>query len=76
MDCVTSVNVCPKSSAPTRLCLSKFGGVRGVVCNEMDLHGEVRTKRLMLSMTWWEIEGFPFDSRGWLSENLEVMVER
>ena len=33
-------------------------GMREVVYNAMDLHGEVCTERPMLSMIWWEIEGF------------------
>ena len=68
-DFVTSVHVCPKSCATYALCLSKFWGMREVVYNEMDLHGEVFTvkvlavvcegrRRPMLSMIWWEIEGF------------------
>ena len=52
----------------TRLCFLKFG-VCEVVYNEMNLHGEVITvkvfavvyegrRRQLLSMIWWEIEGF------------------
>ena len=32
--------------------------MRDVVYNEMALHGELCTKRPMLSMIWWEIESF------------------
>ena len=53
----------------TRLCLSKVGGMREVVHNEVNLHGEVFTVKVfavvcegrrlqLLSMIWWEIEGF------------------
>ena len=46
-----------------------FGGMREVVYNEMNLHGEVFTVKVfavvcegrrlqLLSMIWWEIEGF------------------
>ena len=53
----------------TRLCLSKFGCMQEVVSNEILLHGEVFTvkvfsvvcegrRRQLLSMIWWEIEGF------------------
>ena len=38
--------------------VSQSMGMREVVYNEIDLHGEVRTRRPMLSMIWWEIEGF------------------
>ena len=38
--------------------VSESLGLRGVVYNEMDLHGKVCTKRPMPSTTWWEIEGF------------------
>ena len=58
MDSVTSVHVCPKSSATHATLSLKVWCMRGAVCNEMDLHGEVCTKRPMLSMIWWEIEGF------------------
>ena len=58
MDSVTSVHVCPKSSATHATLSVQVWSMRGVVYNEMDLHGEVCTKRPMLSMIWWEIEGF------------------
>ena len=58
MDSVTSVHVCPKSSATHATLSLKGWGMRGVVCNEMDLHREVCTRRPMLSVIWWEIEGF------------------
>ena len=71
MDSVTSVHVCPKSSATHATLSLKVWGMRGVVHNEMDLHGEVCTRRPMLSMICWEIEGFHLTVG-----NLEVMVER
>ena len=54
---------------PTRFGSQSFWGMREVVYNDMDLHGEVFTvkvlavvcegrRRPMLSMIWWEIEGF------------------
>ena len=66
VDFVTSVHVCPKSCATYA---TLFGGMREVVSNEMNLHGEVFTvrvfavvcegrRRQLLSMIWWEIEGF------------------
>ena len=58
MGSVTSVHVCPKSSAAHATLSLKVWSMRGVVYNEMDLHGEVCTKRPMLSMIWWEIDGF------------------
>ena len=57
MDSVTSVHVCPKSSATHVTSSLKVWCMREVVYNEMDLHGEVRTRRPMLFMIWWEIEG-------------------
>ena len=57
-DSVTSVHVCPKSSATHATLSPEVRGLRGVVYNEMDLHGKVCTKRPMLSTTWWVIEGF------------------
>ena len=72
--CVTSVHVCPKSYATYATLSLKFWGMREVVYNEMNLHGEVftvkvfavvceGTRRQLLSMIWREIEGFLFDSR-------------
>ena len=58
MDSVTSVHVCPKSYATHATLSLKNWSMRGRVCNEIDLHGEVCTRRPMLSMIWWEIEGF------------------
>ena len=58
MDSVTSLHVCPKSYATHATLSVKVWGMREVVCNEMDLHGEVCTRRPMLSIIWWEIEGF------------------
>ena len=67
MDSVTSVHVCPKSSATHATLSVQVWSMRGVVYNEMDLHGEVCTKRPMLTMIWWD-RRFPLDSRGWLPE--------
>ena len=58
MDSVTSVRVCPKSSATHATLSLEVWCMREVVYNAMDLHGEVCTERPMLSMIWWEIEGF------------------
>ena len=58
MDSVTSVHVCPKSYATHATLSLKIWGMREVMYNEMDLHSEVCTRRPMLSMIWWEIEGF------------------
>ena len=62
MDSVTSVHVCPKGSATHATLSLKVWGVREVVCNEMDLHVEVRTRRPMLSMICWGMEGFHLTS--------------
>ena len=69
VDFVTSVHVGPKSYATYATLLLKVWGMREVVYNEMNLHGEVVTvkvfavvcvgrRRQLLSMIWWEIEGF------------------
>ena len=69
VDFVTSVHVCPKNSATLAALSLKVWGMREVVSNEMNLHGEVFTvkvfavvcegrRRQLLSMIWWEIEGF------------------
>ena len=69
VDFVTSVRVCPKSYATHATLSLKVWGMREVVYNEMNLHGEVFTvkvfavvcegrRRQLLSMIWWEIEGF------------------
>ena len=69
VDSVTSVHVYPKSSATHATLSLSVRGLREVVYNEMDLHGEVFTvkvlavvcegrRRPMLSTIWWEIEGF------------------
>ena len=69
VDFVTSVHVCPKSFATHATLSLKVWGMREVVSNEINLHGEVFTvnvfsvvcegrRRLLLSMIWWEIEGF------------------
>ena len=57
-DSVTCVHVCPKSYTTHATLSLKVWDMREVVYNEMDLHGEVRTQRPMLSMIWWQIEGF------------------
>ena len=67
-DPVTSLHVCPKSSATHATLSLKVWGMREVVYNEMDLHGEVFTvkvfavvcegrRRPMQPMTWWAIQG-------------------
>ena len=58
MDSVTSVHVCPNSFDTQATLSLKVWCMRGVVYNVLDLHGEVCTRRPMLSMIWWEIEGF------------------
>ena len=69
VDFVTSVHVCPKNSATHATLSLKVWGMREVVSNEKNLHGEVFTvkvfvvvcegrRRQLLSMIWWEIEGF------------------
>ena len=69
VDFVTSVHVCPKNSDTHATLSLKVWGMREVVSNEMNLHGEVFTvtvfavvcegrRRQLLSMIWWEIEGF------------------
>ena len=69
VDFVTSVHVCPKNSATHATLSLKVWGMREVVSNEMNLHCEVFTvkvfavvcevrRRQLLSMIWWEIEGF------------------
>ena len=69
VDFVTSVHVCPKSYATHATLSLKVWGMREMVSNEMNLHGEVFTvkvfavvcegrRRQLLSMIWWEIEGF------------------
>ena len=69
VDFVTSVHVCPRSYATHATLSLKVWGMREVVYNEMNLHGEVFTvkvfavvcegrRRQLLSMMWWEIEGF------------------
>ena len=86
MDSVTSVHVCPKSYATHATLSLKVWSMREVVYNEMDLHGEVFTVKVlavvcegrrgpMRPMTWWEIEGFHL-TVGMAAGNLEVMVER
>ena len=66
---VTSVHVCPKSYATYATLSLKVWGMRQMVYNEMSLHGEVFTVKVfavlcegrrlqLLSMIWWEIEGF------------------
>ena len=69
LDFVTSVHVCPKSYATHVTFVSRSSGyARGGVQRE-NLHGEVFTvkvfavvcegrRRQLLSMIWWEIEGF------------------
>ena len=65
---MTSVHVCPKSYATHATLTLKVWGMREVVYNEMNLHGEVFTVKVfavvcegrrlqLLSMIWWEIEG-------------------
>ena len=69
VDFVTSVHVCPKSCATYATLSLKIWGMREVVSNEINLHGEVFTVKVfavvcegrrlqLLSMIWWEIEGF------------------
>ena len=69
VDFVTSVHVCPRSYATHATLSLKVWGMREVVYNEMNLHGEVFTvkvfavvcegrRRQLLSMIWWEIECF------------------
>ena len=69
VDSVTSVHVCPKSYATHATLSLKVWGMQEVVSNEILLHGEVFTvkvfavvcegrRRQLLSMIWWEIEGF------------------
>ena len=69
-----AINVCPKSYATDATLSLKFWGMREVVSNEMNLHGEALAvkvlavvcegrRRQLLSMIWWEIEGFLLDSR-------------
>ena len=58
MDTVISVHVCPKSYATHATLSLKIWGMREVMYNEMDLHSELCTKRRILYMIWWEIEGF------------------
>ena len=69
VDFVTSVHVCPKSYATHATLSLKVWSMREVVSNEINLHGEVFTvkvfavvcggrRRQLLSMIWWEIEGF------------------
>ena len=69
VDSVTSVHVCPKSYATIATLSLKVWCMREIVSNEMNLHGEVFTvkvfsvvcegrRRQLLSMIWWEIEGF------------------
>ena len=70
VDFVTSVHGCPKSCATYATLSLKVWGMREVVSNEINLHGEeVFTvnvfavvcegrRRQLLSMIWWEIEGF------------------
>ena len=66
---MTSVYVCPKSYATHATLSLKVWGMREVVSNEINLHGEVFTgkvfavvcegrRRQLLSTIWWEIEGF------------------
>ena len=62
--------MCVRKVMPlTRLVSLKVWGMREVVYNEMNLHGEVFTVKVfavvcegrrlqLLSMIWWEIEGF------------------
>ena len=67
--CDFRVHVCPKNSATHTTFVSQIECMREVVSNEMNLHGEVFTvkvfavicegrRRQLLSMIWWEIEGF------------------
>ena len=74
VDFVTSVHVCPKNCAPHATLSLKVWCMGEVVHNEMNLHGEVFTvkvfvvvcqgrRRQLLSVIWWRIEGFLFDSR-------------
>ena len=69
VDSVTSVHVCPRSYATYATSSIKVWCMREVVYNEINLHGEVFTvkvfavvcegrRRQLLSMIWWEIEGF------------------
>ena len=69
VDFVTSVHMCPRRYATHATLSLKVWGMREVVYNEMILHGEVVTvkvfavvcvgrRRQLLSMIWWEIEGF------------------
>ena len=69
MDFVTSVPACPKSYATYATLSLKVWGMREVVYNETNLHGEVFTVKVfavvcegrrlqLLSMIWWEIDGF------------------
>ena len=69
VDFVTSVHVCPKSYATHATLSLKVRSMREVVSNEINLHGEVFTvkvfavvcegrRRQLLSIIWWEIEGF------------------
>ena len=64
VDFVTSVLVCPKSYATHATLSLKVWGMREVVYNEMNLHGEVFTVKVfavvcegrklqLLSMIWW-----------------------
>ena len=50
MDFVTSVHVCPKSYVIHATLSPKVWGMREVVYHEMDLYGEVSTRRPMSSM--------------------------
>ena len=68
MDSVTSVRVCPKSSATHATLSLEVWCMREVVYNAMDLHGELCTERPMLSHDLVGNRRFPLDSRGWLSE--------
>ena len=69
VDFVTSVHVCPKSNVTHATSSLKVWGMREVVYNEMNLHGEAFTVKVfavvcegrrcqLLSMIWREIEGF------------------
>ena len=69
IDFVTSVHMRPRSYATHATLLLKVWGMREVVYNERNLHGEVVTvrvfavvcvgrRRQLLTMIWWEIEGF------------------
>ena len=69
VDFVTSVHVCQKSYSTYATLSLKVWSMREVVSNEMNLHGEMFTvkvfavvcegrRRQLLSMIWWEIEGF------------------